>query len=154
MTNRFGQRTLIVTGQLLVAAGILWLVLQLDTHPEFLRVWLPAYLVAGMGVGLTLPALSSTAVAALPPTRLATGGAVNNTARQVGAALGVALLIAIIGSPAPAEALDAFKHGFIFCAACALACSAIGLTLGRVRVASTPIAELLVNTSVDGAAVA
>jgi NTE family protein len=154
LTYRFGQRNLIVTGQLLFAAGILWLVLRLETQPDFLGVWLPAYLVSGIGVGLTLPSLSSAAVAALPSTRFATGGAVNNTARQVGAAIGVALLIAIIGTPTPAEALDAFKHGFIFCAACALACSAIGLTLGRVRVAAAPVTALPVSTSVDDAAVA
>jgi NTE family protein len=135
LADRRGQRALIVAGQLLVAAGLIWLIVRLDTHPDFLHVWLPAYLVAGIGVGLTLPSLSSAAVAALPASRFATGGAVNNTARQVGAALGVALLIAIVGRPAPAEALHAFQRGFWFCAACAIACSGIGLMLGRVRVA-------------------
>jgi EmrB/QacA subfamily drug resistance transporter len=136
LADRRGQRGLIVLGQLLVAVGMFWLVVRLQARPEFLRVWLPGYLVIGMGFGLTLPSLTSAAVAELPADRYATGGAANNTARQIGAALGVALLIAIIGSPSAAGAMRAFQHGFLFCAGCAIATSLIGLALGQVRVHS------------------
>ena len=133
LADKRGQRGLIVAGQVIVAGGIFWLVLRLHARPEFLRVWLPGFLVTGVGVGLTLPALASAAVASLPPDRFATGGAANNTARQVGAAIGVALLIAIVGTPSAGDAMNAFAHGFVFCACCALLTSAIGLTLGRVQ---------------------
>jgi NTE family protein len=137
--DRWGQRVLLVPGQLVFAVGVLWIVTGAGTTPAYLTVWLPAFLLAGAGVGLTLPALSSAAVAALPPNRFATGGAVNNTARQVGAVLGVAILIAIVGRPGPDAALDAFRHGFLFCAICAITCSATGLALGRVRVRPTVV---------------
>jgi EmrB/QacA subfamily drug resistance transporter len=140
LADRWGQRVLLVPGQLLFAAGVLWLATSLDTTPAFLSLWLPAFVLTGVGVGLSLPSLSSAAVAALPPNRLATGGAVNNTARQVGAVLGVAILIAIVGRPGGAGVLDAFRDGFIFCAACAMTCSVIALGLGRVRVQAQPAA--------------
>jgi EmrB/QacA subfamily drug resistance transporter len=140
LADRWGQRLLLVPGQLLFAAGVLWLATGVGATPAYLTLWLPAFLLTGVGVGLSLPSLSSAAVAALPPNRLATGGAVNNTARQVGAALGVAILIAIVGRPGGAEALDAFRQGFLFCAACAVACGAIALGLGRVRVHTQPAA--------------
>jgi NTE family protein len=139
IADRRGQRMLIVLGQLLVAGSILWLIVRVDASPDFLGVWLPGFILAGAGVGLTLPSLSSAAVASLPPSRFATGGAVNNTFRQIGAVLGVAVLIAILGRPRPDEALDVFRAGFAFAAICAVACSAIGLTLGRVRVAAPAV---------------
>ncbi len=140
-TDRWGQRVLLVPGQLLFAAGTLWLIAGADSTPAFLSLWLPTMLLTGIGVGLSLPALSGAAVAELPPARLATGGAVNNTARQVGAVLGVALLVAFVGQPAPDTALGAFQHGFLFVTACSVVCAAIGLALPGSRRA-VPAASL------------
>lgn len=149
--DRWGQRLLIVPGQMIVAASLLWLVTHLQATPAFLGLWLPAFALTGFGVGLSLPGLASAAVASLPPNRFATGGAVNNTARQIGAALGVALLVAIVGNPASAQALAAFKHGFAFSAACAILCSVLALALGRVRVL-TPLPAALEQTGAVTAA--
>jgi len=122
-----------------------------QTTPAFLTLWLPTLALAGIGVGLSLPGLSSAAVASLPPSRFATGGAVNNTARQIGAALGVALLVALVGSPTPRTALLVFRHGFVFCACCAITCSVLALALGRVR-ALAPLSAVADHTSVAPAA--
>lgn len=151
LADRWGQRLLLVPGQLLFAAGVLWLATRAGATPAFLSLWLPAFVLTGVGVGLSLPSLSSAAVAALPPGRLATGGAVNNTARQVGAVLGVAILVAIIGRPDADGALDAFQRGFVFCAACAVTCSAIGMALGHVRVHGTAAAGPSVDRAPDRA---
>jgi hypothetical protein len=51
----------------------------------------------GIGVGLVLPSLTAAAAAALPPSRLATGIAVQTTGRQLGSALGVAILVPVLG---------------------------------------------------------
>ena len=48
----------------------------------------------------------------LAPSRFAVGSAVNQTVRQLGAVLGVALVIALLGSTKPAELLDAFHRVF------------------------------------------
>jgi hypothetical protein len=50
--------------------------------------------------------------------------------RQIGVALGVAVLVSIVGTPAPGEAVDAFQDGYTFMTAIALA-AAIG-SIGRV----------------------
>ena len=47
----------------------------------------------------------------LPPARFATGSAELTMSRQIGAALGVALLVAVLGTPSPADAVDAFQDG-------------------------------------------
>ncbi|HEY7266959.1 MAG TPA: MFS transporter [Solirubrobacterales bacterium] len=53
--------------------------------------------VAGVGLGIATPALVSGATAAVPAPRAGMAAAVNNTARQAGGAIGVALIGAIAG---------------------------------------------------------
>jgi DHA2 family methylenomycin A resistance protein-like MFS transporter len=50
---------------------------------------------AGIGLGVATPALVSAATAAVPAPRAGMAAAVNNTARQAGGAIGVALIGAI-----------------------------------------------------------
>ena len=54
----------------------------------------------GIGVGLTFPTLMGVSAASLPPSSFATGSGVINMIRQAALAIGVAIFVAIIGSPA------------------------------------------------------
>ena len=93
------------------AAGLLWYATRVGLHPAYLAEWLPATLITGLGIGLTFPVLSAAAVSSLHIERFAVGSAVNQTARQVGGALGVALLVVILGTPVDrAQALSDFHH--------------------------------------------
>jgi len=72
----------------------------------------------GMGVGLIFPALMGTATQALPPDAFATGSGAINMLRQASIAIGVALFVAIVGSPVSLQArLEAFQFGWWFLAA-------------------------------------
>ena len=59
---------------------------------------LPGFLVAGLGSGLTNPALASAAVATVSRERAGIGSGINNTFRQVGISIGIAALGAIFQS--------------------------------------------------------
>jgi hypothetical protein len=48
-------------------------------------------------------------MATLPPALFSTGTAKISMARQIGAALGIAILVAVIGTPEPGHVLDAFR---------------------------------------------
>ena len=105
-------------------------------EPDYLGRWLPASLLTGLGVALTFPVLSAAAVAGLPPERFGVGGAVNQTARQMGAVLGVALLVSILGTPTSSEAaLDAFRQAWVLCAAAAITSALIASRLRPVKAA-------------------
>ena len=68
---------------------------------------------------LTLPTMMATASASLPPASFATGSAVVNMVRQIGIALGVALLVAVLGTSAgQVPPLSTFKHAWWLTAAC------------------------------------
>ena len=81
----------------LVNAGAmtLWLT-QIQAQPAYLTHLLPAQLLGGAGVGLTIPSLLGAGSLALSPDRFGTGSGVLNMARQVGTVLGVAALVAIL----------------------------------------------------------
>jgi len=89
-------------------------------------------LLSGIGVGLTLPTFMATGASALPPQSFATGSAVVNMLRQVGLAVGVAVLVAVLGTPgSPAGALAAFRHGWEMIAGVSLAAALAGAVLLR-----------------------
>lgn len=74
---RRGHRVLLVPGGILYAAGAL--LLTAGATPQFVHGWLPANLLAGLGITLILPILSSTAVQHVPPDKLAVGSGVNQS---------------------------------------------------------------------------
>src|ERR1700735_3676259 len=77
------------------AAQLLWLV-QMQASPSYVIHLLPAQLLGGAGVGLTIPSLLGAGSASLTPGRFGTGSGILNTGRQVGTVLGVAGLVAIL----------------------------------------------------------
>ncbi|MHB1209577.1 MAG: MFS transporter [Acidimicrobiales bacterium] len=122
LAARIGFRRILLVGFSTFALGLGMFALRVGLHPEFLTRWLPATLVMGLGIGLTFPVLGATAVSSLTAERYAVGSAVNQTARQIGGALGVALLVVLLGAPQSAlVALTRFQHLWFFCAAMAVA---------------------------------
>jgi MFS family permease len=111
LTPVFGQRKLAASGNLLFALGAAWWLVSLDAVPDYAGAMLPGLLLTGIGVGLTIPSLSSAAASSLPPARFATGTAVLTMSRQIGSVLGIALLVAIVGNGA-ISAAD-FEGGWI-----------------------------------------
>jgi EmrB/QacA subfamily drug resistance transporter len=93
--DRFGHSRVLFVGSVMLAGGTLGLALTLPDSPEYLTHYLPWMLITGVGVGLSISTLSSSATAFLRPAQLAMGSALNNTFRQVGTALGAALSLAI-----------------------------------------------------------
>jgi MFS family permease len=132
LTGRFGQRAIAVAGGLLFAAGGLWWLTQVGIHPQYASEFLPGMLIGGAGVGLVIPTLASAAAAALPPARFATGSAVYGMSRQFGIALGVAILIGVLGSPDSAHVLAAFRNGWTVMLVGAIATALAAMTIGRI----------------------
>jgi len=110
---RFGPGPVIGVGATVFAAGAAWWVANAGLHADYVTMALPASIMIGTGVGLTMPTFMATATSQLPPQSLATGSAVVNMLRQVGLAVGVAVFIAVLGTPrSPAAAVTAWHHGW------------------------------------------
>jgi MFS family permease len=140
IAGRVGERITGAVGALLFATGGLLWVSSIGGTPDYAAAFLPGMVIGGAGVGLVIPSLTSAATSSLPPERFATGSAVLSMSRQIGVALGVAVLVSIVGTPAPGEALDAFKSGWEFQIAAAITAAAAMGSLGRVGPAAATAA--------------
>jgi EmrB/QacA subfamily drug resistance transporter len=127
IADRGGARGVVVFGALLLAAVGIWLNQALTTTPDFVGLWLPAGLIGGVGMGAALTGATASAAASLPPAMFAAGTGLNMTARQLGGALGVAVLASILEGQG--AGLGAFRDVFLFCTGAAVLASIAGLRL-------------------------
>jgi EmrB/QacA subfamily drug resistance transporter len=137
LSDRYGQRVVAVPGALLFAAGAGLLALNMDSTPDYVAEYLPAQILTGAGVGLSFASWSSAAVAQLPPERFATGSAVLACLRQIGAVVGIAVLVAVLEAAPAGDPLSGFTDAWTLMALAGLTTAALALALGRVR-ASAP----------------
>src|SRR5271170_4792939 len=124
---RVGFRIPGVIGSLLFAAGSVFYITQTGDKPDYLADYLPGMLISGAGVGLVIPTLTGAGTSSLAPERFATGAAVLTMGRQIGAALGVSVLVAVLG--AGATSASDFHTGWLITVAGALAA---GLALAAI----------------------
>jgi hypothetical protein len=109
---------------------------------------LPGGLLAGLGVSLVIPQLASAAVQGLPPDEFGAGSAVNQAIRQFGATFGVALVVALLGTVTPANAIEHFQRIWWLLVASGVLTSVAALALPR-RVAATVVAAEPVPVGAD-----
>jgi EmrB/QacA subfamily drug resistance transporter len=128
---RFSHRAVGTVGTLLFAGGGVWWITHVGLTPDWLGAYLPGSLLGGMGVGLMLPSLGGAATAPLPPERFATGTALYAMCRQIGLALGVSCLVAILGTATGIGAVQAFHHVWLFMVGCSLGAGLILQGIGR-----------------------
>ncbi len=84
---------------------------------------------------MSFASFSSAAVAELPPTRFATGSAIASCLRQIGAVLGISVLIALLGS---GQSLHTFHHAYALMAIPSAAAGVAALALGPRSARGTP----------------
>lgn len=92
-----GIRLTMLVGIALAAAGLALVSLLVSVEGGYLSV-LPGIIVIGVGMGLTMTPSTEAITAALPLERQGVASALNDTTREVGTALGVALLGAILSA--------------------------------------------------------
>lgn len=95
LSSRFGAKWVVTSGMLIEAIAIFSLsrILQVDTP---IGAVVPVLILYGIGVGLAIAQLTSVVLSEVPPQKLGAGSGANNTIRQVGAAIGVAIIGAVL----------------------------------------------------------
>jgi EmrB/QacA subfamily drug resistance transporter len=93
VNSRIGARMPAAVGMLLVALGLIGLA-RLSATSAYSSIW-PAFVLCGVGTALAMPTVSAAAMSAIASDKAGVGSGVLNTARQVGGALGIAVLGAV-----------------------------------------------------------
>jgi NTE family protein len=123
LAERFGSRPVAVPALLAFCAACL-AYHAAGPRPDYVGHWLPAQLLSGTAIGLTFAGLTSASVIDLPETRLATGTAISGCFRQIGGVVGIAGLIAVLGTPSPRALVPDFERAWVL-----MACTAFGAAL-------------------------
>ncbi len=139
LAARFGQQALLLPGGLVYAASGLLLIAAVRSEPAYLTHMLPAALVAGLGVSLVIPQLTSAAVQGLPPDEFGAGAAVNQAIRQFGATFGVALTVALLGTITVGNAVEHFQRVWWLLVACGALTTLAALALPRPAGPAEPV---------------
>jgi EmrB/QacA subfamily drug resistance transporter len=119
MSGTRGARPVVVVGGILLTIDGIWCMLAVSPHPQFLTFWLPAGAFGGLAMGIAMTGVTSAASTSVAPSRFAAGTGLNMTARQLGGALGIATLAAILQAQGPT--VHAFRDVFLFCSLAAAA---------------------------------
>jgi EmrB/QacA subfamily drug resistance transporter len=127
-TDRIDPRRFVLPGAVIGAVAGVWLATQVGPEREFLVAWLPGMLLMGVGVGLGFATIVAVCVRDLGPAQLGIGSGMSATTRQIGAVLGVAILIAILG---PVPGPSAYDAGWWAMAGLALAAVVPVALIGR-----------------------
>lgn len=141
---KLGPRRLVSTAMVIMGTGVaLFTTVELDTST--LRM-VGTLMVVGFGFGLAAQPLTDTVMAAVPVEDAGVGSAVNDVSRELGSALGVAIIGSIVshlyrsnihdqlGGKVPAQVVDVASEG-----------------IGVVHVAASSIQRDVAATVIDGA---
>ncbi|WP_209624023.1 MFS transporter [Saccharothrix coeruleofusca] len=97
LTARFGVKAMVVSGLVLLAAGLGWLALVRPDGNYWVDV-LPASLVAATGMALAFVPSLGTAISSARPEEGGLASGIVNTSYQIGSALGLAAMTALAAS--------------------------------------------------------
>jgi EmrB/QacA subfamily drug resistance transporter len=108
LTDRIGPRPLITAGMVLVAISLLWQSrLQVDSSYAFL---LPAFMIMGVGMGLTMSPMSTAAMNAVDRTKAGVASGTLSMSRMVGGTFGVAVLGALVAAVGRHDLTQSLPH--------------------------------------------
>jgi MFS family permease len=147
--GRIGTRTLIVAGLALQALGLFWIAITMSADVPYTTL-LPAFIAAGIGMGLVFAPSSTAVLAHIRQEDTAKASGTNSTLREIGVALGIAVLTAVFtgagGQLTPTGYVDAAIPAVFVGAAVLIATALIGLLLPAGRAPKSTSAELAVET--------
>lgn len=110
--DRAGVRNLIVAGQVLLATGVLWIALASSTTVSYGDLVI-AFVLAGVGMGLTFAPISTMALASVSEQDRGVASGANNTVRELGVAVGVAVLASVFSSYGGYAGGQSFVDGIV-----------------------------------------
>ena len=141
-SDRVGPRWLMGGGMALLGVSLLFYQ-RAGVHSDFWTL-LPAMILGGVGMASTMSPMTSAAMGAVPVDKAGVGSGVLNSFRQVGGALGIAAMGAIVASYVPVQVaarslagrqdyVDGMHAALLVSACIAFAASVVAVVLVRAK---------------------
>ncbi|MRH88208.1 MFS transporter [Nocardia sp. SYP-A9097] len=135
---KVGAGWTLALGEACAAAGLVWLA-RVPVHAQYWQDLFPGFLGLGVGVGLSLVAVQVAAFIGIPESVSGLAGGMVETAREMGGALGTAIVasvaLAVSGTvaaiPDPEALTAGFRRGSLVAAGFALVAVVTALTVVR-----------------------
>lgn len=112
VVGRVGARALIVAGQVMLSAGLFWIAMVTAVDVTYGSL-VPAFVLAGVGMGLTFAPMSTAVLASVRPNEFGVASGTNNTIRELGVAMGVAILTSVFVSQGDYGSPESFVDGVV-----------------------------------------
>ncbi|HEU4658184.1 MAG TPA: MFS transporter [Capillimicrobium sp.] len=139
VARRPSPRALVVVGAIVLGLCGLAIWLWLPEQPAFLTLWLPTGTACGLGIGAVSVGVSSAAALSVAPERFAAATGLNIAARQVGGAVGVAILAVLLAGHVPGDGIEPFRSVYLMTV---VACA--GVAVAGMRLVLAPPAAAAV----------
>ncbi|WP_019632652.1 DHA2 family efflux MFS transporter permease subunit [Actinomadura atramentaria] len=110
LAARLGARTVLALALALQASGLAWLAASLGPDTAY-GAYVPGLVLCGIGMGLFFAPTAQLVLAFAPPALSGVASGVNNTLRQLGTVLGIAVLTAVFSATGDMADPAAFTDG-------------------------------------------
>ena len=127
---RFGEVAVGLPGAAGIVASMVWLRVMVGPTANYWQAWFPASVLLGLGLAASFPMIAVAVVRDVGPDELSLATATNRTFLQLGNAIGIALVVALLGATTAADALHEFRLAWSVLALLGVICSAAMFVTG------------------------
>jgi hypothetical protein len=106
---RHGELVVGIPGAVGIVASMVWLRVMVGPTADYWWAWFPASVMLGLGLAASFPMIAVAVVRGIGTGELSLATATNRTFLQLGNAIGIALVVALLGATTAADALTEFR---------------------------------------------
>ncbi|MEU3499780.1 DHA2 family efflux MFS transporter permease subunit [Streptomyces hundungensis] len=143
LSDRIGGRPVVATGLALQATGLAWFALIMAPDVSY-TAQLPALIISGIGMGMYFAPAANLAMSSVRPSEQGIASGANNALREIGGALGIAVLASVFSAQGGYGSAQAFTDGLapaLWVGAAAVALAAAAAVLIPRRPKRAPVQE-------------
>ena len=147
LTDRIGERPLMVTGLLIQAAGTTWIALIASPDMSYSELVIPM-VIAGVGISMAIPSAQNSVLGSVSEEAVGKAAGTNSVMRELGGVFGIAVAVAVFAGAGSYASPQAFTDGFAPAIGVAAALALIGAVAGSFLPAHNQDVELITATPV------
>jgi EmrB/QacA subfamily drug resistance transporter len=147
LTDRIGERPLMVTGLLIQAAGTIWIALIASPDMSYSELVVPM-VIAGVGISMAIPSAQNSVLGSVAEEAVGKAAGTNSVMRELGGVFGIAVAVAVFAGAGSYASPQAFTDGFAPAIGVAAALALVGAVAGSFLPGHNQDLELITATPV------